>query len=426
MINEGLINETLINGEIEDDTPEPVVVLRRGALNGFSLNGGPLMGGPFVIGPDVDIDEELTLEDETNGVGIDDLFPNAGGSLALATLVTYSYFRLPAVREQLALRSPALSNAIFPKSAQSGLLLTDLLQQIYDLDAADTAALDGSALVYATRLAALVDAVQLVSPSTSGLQAQRAVAETLAMFAKVSEDPDLDETLALDDLATVRAALFDAVNDAVALVAASTTGRVLFVEAPAGFNVSDDIGGQLSMAAACLEALKLGALVLLDGGVFQTWVVNAKTGAATRYSGYAFESMTRIGGTYFGASSDGLFHLADSEDEGGPIAASFKTGELDFGSPELKRVDTAYAGFTSNGQLMMKVTTSQRGRKTERWYKLKNASNAGTNVGARFDIGRGVESRYWQFEVVNVEGSEMEFDVIDLTVIPLSRRIGGK
>jgi hypothetical protein len=136
------------------------------------------------------------------------------------------------------------------------------------------------------------------------------------------------------------------------------------------------------------------------------------------YSNFPFNSLAEFNGQYYAAAEDGIYQLFSSDtDQGRPIQATIRTLLFDFIKTNLKAFQTAYLGWTSSGDLYLKLrTTDQTGALTETIYKVE--SNA-----SRVKIGKGLRSRYWQFELVNIDGADFDIDVIEFHPVLLTRRV---
>ena len=160
----------------------------------------------------------------------------------------------------------------------------------------------------------------------------------------------------------------------------------------------------------------------------ETWNVNVEKGnnprpglgattASSRYENYDFNSMMFFRGSAYGTRPDGLYLLEGDDDDGMPIRASLNFGKLRFGNSKLKAVPAAYVGASSTGELYLRVV--QAGK--EFVYKARNADTEMTTQ--RFDLGRGLRSNYFDFELFNGPGHQMEIDSIEFIQVPLDRRI---
>jgi len=147
------------------------------------------------------------------------------------------------------------------------------------------------------------------------------------------------------------------------------------------------------------------------------WVVNAETGASTRYEQFQFNSFAQIGDSYFGCASDGIYQLDGDDDAGTPVQAMVSFGKQDFGASVLKRVTNIYAGTSSGGKLFVKVLVEGQSY----LYEARDAS--GELQVQRFDLGRGLRANYLEFELYNADGDDFELASVEFAAVPLSRRI---
>lgn len=160
--------------------------------------------------------------------------------------------------------------------------------------------------------------------------------------------------------------------------------------------------------------------VMLDGprrADSVAWVVNQDLQASSRFIGYDFNSFAKIGKKYYGAASDGLYNLGGSTDNGLPIEAAINLGKLDFGTQQLKRVQYAYVGVSSERKMYLKVVVEGN----EYVYKARDFD---TKVQTqRIDIGRGLRGTYFEFELMNSDGADFELSTVDFSELVLTRRI---
>lgn len=188
----------------------------------------------------------------------------------------------------------------------------------------------------------------------------------------------------------------------------------------AGFSSSTESIGTLS--SDILESAEVFVRMNVGGDVVQGWVVNTKSSAFSEYDNFPFDSVIEVSGTYYAVADDGLYEITGDNDQGEQIDAFIKTGLLDMGSHFIKDAKSAYIGFSTDGRMLMKVTTTQKGRKEEWWYELKQSQNGSLRDG-RVTIGRGLRAKYWQFEIANVDGADFELDDVQLMYNVLSRRV---
>lgn len=167
--------------------------------------------------------------------------------------------------------------------------------------------------------------------------------------------------------------------------------------------------------------LARGAGQAAIGNTFSTVALHTESLALTTYTNYPFNSFAKFNGVWLGASSTGIFALAGATDAGTFIDAAMRTGITDFGSSHIKRVDRCYIGYRTDGNMILRVFTEEL---TSRDYLLTSTGAAGLH-GNHVRIGKGLEARYWQFEIANKDGSDFELDMMEFKPTKLRRRIGG-
>lgn len=302
------------------------------------------------------------------------------------------------------------------ESVQIG--FTQLLAEAIELDAE----LDG----VVGRYGDLVDTVLTSAPIVSMLQAGALLSEAFAIasMAAFYNDVEAEDGVVMEAAAAALHRANEMVEAMLELEGVADLHNSAFMLAPERVAMGATIDSTAAMQELLAEALHVGAVLDLAGEVYTVLAVNAVTAAVTRYANYPFNSMARVNTDYVGAADDGLYLLEGDTDDGDPIAAGMKTGLMDFGSADLKRVPNVYAGLTRAGRLVLKVVTASRADEApkERWYALKQNLRGGDVVGGRFELGRGIKSRYWQFEVINVDGDDFELDALDIDLVRLSRR----
>jgi len=156
--------------------------------------------------------------------------------------------------------------------------------------------------------------------------------------------------------------------------------------------------------------------------VYHTVAMHTETMAVTTYSNYPFNSFAAFNGIYLAAGDAGLFALTGATDDGVFIDAAMRVGITDFGDSHLKRVPRMYIGYRTDGDLILRVITDEA---HTRDYPLRSTGVSGIH-GAHVKIGKGVNARYWQFEIRNVDGADFELSAIEAKPILTARRIGGR
>lgn len=149
-----------------------------------------------------------------------------------------------------------------------------------------------------------------------------------------------------------------------------------------------------------------------------TWVINHNTGAPSRYENFDFDAFAVIGQDYLAARGDGIYLLDGDDDNGTDIDAIATIGRTDFDEPVLKRVTAAFLGLNSAGQAHLTIRTDQG--ITTGPYKLRQAATASTTERAKFR--RGIKSRYWEFDIANVDGGDLQIKSAEFETIVLGEK----
>ena len=200
--------------------------------------------------------------------------------------------------------------------------------------------------------------------------------------------------------------------------AAGTLDRVT-EELTRGFGGYSPAIGQAARTLRLFQRVMGGSTAVSDPIVLS---MNTERQALTQYSNYAFNSFAKFNGVFLGASDAGVFELNGADDAGTGISAIARTGTTTFGTSHQKRVDRAYIGYRADGELRLRVITNET---VAHDYAVNYRAISGIH-GARVPIGKGLKSRYWQFELQNVGGADFEVDEIEIKPIVLRRRIGGQ
>lgn len=185
---------------------------------------------------------------------------------------------------------------------------------------------------------------------------------------------------------------------------------VLAIETPA---ITLAMSGVTTATAAQIEAARL------------THVLQTERMALTKYTNFPFNSFAVFDGRYFGASTGGIYELTGSDDAGTDIQAAARFGITDLGSSYVKRLDTVYVGYRTGATASALLLRAWTNETQQRDYAVGIPRTAGLHM-TRVPLGKGVESRYWQFELRNRDGADFELDTLELQPTRVRRRVGAK
>jgi hypothetical protein len=142
------------------------------------------------------------------------------------------------------------------------------------------------------------------------------------------------------------------------------------------------------------------------------WLMNTETAAVSWYDNFDFESIAQVNGVTFAVGPGGIYELTGDSDNGDTIDASLRSGFMDFGTQQQKRIEAFYFGYTSPGVLRTLVSTKDSGHSPSAFDMLPRVATAPRNN--RIEPGKGLVGTYWQVELYNVAGAP--FTVYDASV----------
>jgi len=285
---------------------------------------------------------------------------------------------------------------------------------------------NGADTVSMTLASALVDAVSVIASQAATFNTVMAVAEMIVAVDLANTAAGYDVTEAGDMADVVDAQIrrvYSMLEEALALD--TDTGNLsLYQTAGDAADAAIVLTSTGSIITALLADTALATIRLNIGGeVFTGWVLNTDTLAPSEYqfADRQFNSACKHGSKYLMAAEDGIYEFTE-ETGVESVMTYIKTGKTDFGSDLKKRIVNSYIVYSASGNMVLKVTTSEYGQLQTRNYKMVPPGNSETTDVRRFDLGRGIKSRYWQFELVG-DGVDCDIDEIGMLPVVLSRRI---
>jgi len=198
----------------------------------------------------------------------------------------------------------------------------------------------------------------------------------------------------------------------------------IMVEETAELAAGDVLELDARYMATLVEQVDVYALVKTSSDLAQGWVMNTEgTQPVSEYSNFEFSSLTYYQGEMYGTTDTGLFKMGGDTDDGVKITSELSSLLLDMGSSRMKRIRSAYLGYTSTNELVLKVRSVDDGQLSEHWYKAAPVTSAEAPREGYVRVGQGLRSRYWQFELTNVDGGDFEIDQLEMYPLYLGRRI---
>lgn len=164
-----------------------------------------------------------------------------------------------------------------------------------------------------------------------------------------------------------------------------------------------------------LESLTVGSRAdLYDNGA--VWVVNLDTNASVQYERYGFNSFFHRGSEYYGVANDGIYKLSGDTDAGDPIDALVEFARTNLGKTQAKRLSAVYLAASGNTLVLKVVTPGRTNLYTARWGGADMRNQ-------RVAPGKGLQSAYWQFSVLNQNGEDFDLGGLEFLPIVTQRRV---
>jgi hypothetical protein len=312
-------------------------------------------------------------------------------------------------------------------AAASDVGFADRVSHLFETFVASNLSLTDSTTTSRLAMASVVDELIATSVGTAQQTVTLAVATAMAFadLARFGFDLNATSSLALADaLVTATKRNMDII-DSLVLTDAATGSVTVHTMVSDTLGIIDTSSITALFNTTVVDTLRFTVRVRIGDEQYIGYSVNLGNTATSEYDNFAVNSFGELQGRLYGAMPDGIYLLEGSDDAGSDIAAAVRTGLNNYNNEQLKKVLNAYIGYTSTGRLVLKTITTHKGVKQESWYALNPRAPSDTSDN-RFTVAKGLDSVYWQFELVNIDGADFALDNIKLTVLPLQRRYTGR
>ena len=326
--------------------------------------------------------------------------------------------------EAIGLSDVLAAMAITGAELSDSAAIIGIIQQAINQIVTDTAAgADTLNLGAALTLVDIANAVDIQAPTYNSVMLVAELIATLESFNSVASQ-DITDTIAAADAYMRRVeALVELIEEHFIDDVETVVVHVMQVATDTANSVSTATFNG-SLLTALLSDLTVATVRLVIGGeLFTGWVLNTDTLAPSEYqfADRQFNSACKHGDKYLMAAEDGIYEFTETTGVE-TVMTYIKTGKTDFGSDLKKRMVNSYMVYSASGEMVLKVTTSEYGQLQTRNYRMVPPATSETTDVRRFDLGRGIKSRYWQFELVG-DGVDCDIDEIGMLPVLLSRRL---
>lgn len=318
-------------------------------------------------------------------------------------------------------------HALLAAKASDGASLMGAVVAAWQLLLEEEISTVGEALATVRKFAALADALAATGQATGNMTAfvNLVQAVTLEGLIRLGFSPDLVDEATLASNTDANARLLGQAMDG--LFASDSAAAIMRISAVATEGVEIDSAAQALLRANVdlADGILIYVTIRLGGVDYVGWALNTDALAASEHRGAAFDSYVSFKGKDYAAGPNGLVEFGGATDDGEAIDWSLRTFLTDFGTGKFKRVPDCYIVATTTGTLALKVITRDPGTgvQTEDWYCVVRAPEQGPGTG-RVKIGRGLKSTWWGFELVPINGADLEgLDSLSLRPLILDRRV---
>jgi len=232
-----------------------------------------------------------------------------------------------------------------------------------------------------------------------------------------------ESAMTVVDATSMKIARVAALLDSVNIASAFENVLTIVIEDTAALAAGDTIELSSQLLVELLDVVDVYALIKTPSDIAQGWVMNTEgTQPISEYDNFEFNSVTTFKKEFYGTSDAGLYVLNADDDAGTNITSELSSLMLDMGTSRMKRIRSAYLGYTAENDLVLKVRSVSDGQLSEHWYKGCEVVSDAPREGL-VQVGQGLKSRYWQFELTNVDGGDFEIDQLELHPLFLGRRV---
>lgn len=165
-----------------------------------------------------------------------------------------------------------------------------------------------------------------------------------------------------------------------------------------------------------MDQIDLYGLNVTPNGNFTTFAINTRTNAISEYKNWVFNSFAQMGQKYIAAGPQGLYELNGARDITTNIIGVLRGGMMQMAGSKLAGLKGVYLAMTGEGAYLLKL---KAGDGREYLYRFKGQPGMMTT---KVDIGKGLKSRYLQWELISV-GQNYDLDTIEFVPMIYERRV---
>jgi hypothetical protein len=205
-----------------------------------------------------------------------------------------------------------------------------------------------------------------------------------------------------------------ATSAGVVVATATPSARVRF-ELGSAAVVAGTLDARLLAKQVLTSSVLVESFVRLSAEVIESFWTNTQTTGAAKWTNLKLNSIVEVEGVLYGAGADGVHELTSAGSHQGEVMWDL----LNFGTPQLKTVDSVYMNGTAGGAMTVRAMNNDGA-----WeYSTHVTAPTTKSVNHRATLGRGLKSVDYRLSVKAAHA----FDISDVHVqlAETKRRIGG-
>lgn len=311
-------------------------------------------------------------------------------------------------------------------AVEDGITLDAIARIVFIIAAEDSLVPEDSEADFKKTVIRVVDSLVAVGLAESVLEATYMVSDAVVLEAleKHGYIELIEDELVVNDEAYNMVRAIHALVDSIVVEDELHFGARFTIMLEDGIVLQDTAASRAVFIERCEESLLCIARLRIFGEEWDAYAINARSRAASRFTGYNFNSFVDLNKKHYAFGEDGLYLLEGADDDGTQIKATVRSALTEMGRIGIKQILMAYLYYKSDGQLVFKVlTTSPEGQKEVHWFLLEGRTADAFREDRVPDIGQGIEGNYFAFEITNLEGADFEFDKTRVLPFVLTRRV---
>ena len=241
----------------------------------------------------------------------------------------------------------------------------------------------------------MVDVLSVLGAWTKSIEDGLSADDTASIVFYLTEE--ISDSLSVADTASILALLSVIISDSFVPTDTVSAVRKSYLLINDSFENSDIALSQSKFGVSIMEMLNVNISIIIDGDVYECYVLNTSNFHPSVYSGFDFNSYCVFGERAFGANAQGVWEITGDTDNNSEIKTGLVFHDTTFGIPQRKRFRKAYIDVSGNEPVMIMESDGVR--------KVYHIDDNG-----KFTSSRDIVGKQWTLSIAN-------FDYIESAVL---------